>query len=118
MPGYYQIMSYAKQINSIEAKDAKGKALTLTKKADNIWQLVLPKNTPFTLNYTVTAKRNFVAAAVVDTTHAYVVTTAAFLYVPEFLQSPVHVKVKTPWKDVATGLTPVSGKNMNLPHRF
>jgi len=110
MPGYYQIMSYAKQINKIEAKDAKGKLLTLNKKGDNVWQLVLPKNTPFTINYSVTAKRNFVAAAVVDTTHAYVVTTAAFLYIPEFLQSPVHIKVKTPWKDVATGLTPVSGK--------
>ncbi|MFY7825704.1 MAG: M61 family peptidase [Flectobacillus sp.] len=110
MPGYYQIMSYAKQVNTIEAKDAKGKILKLHKKAENIWQLILPKNTPFSIKYSVTAKRNFVAAAIVDSAHAYVVTTAAFLYVPEFLHSPVKIKVKTPWKDVATGLTPVIGK--------
>jgi predicted metalloprotease with PDZ domain len=112
MPGYYQIMNYAKAVENISAKDEKGKVINLKKKNSNTWSMGGIRNKSFTITYDVKADKKFVASSYVDTTHAYLASAGIFLYADGYIYTPVSVKIKSgqPWKNIATGLTPVAGK--------
>jgi predicted metalloprotease with PDZ domain len=112
MPGYYQIMNYSKAVENISARDQQGKAITLKMKNSNTWSLGGMRNKSFTISYDVKADRKFVASSYVDTARAYLASTGIFLYADGYLNTPVSVKIKSgqPWKNIATGLTPVAGK--------
>ncbi len=112
MPGYYQIMDYAKAAEHVSAKNSEGKILPVKNINENSWQIVAAKNKPFVLNYDVKADRQFVANSYVDSAHGYIVPCGAFLYINGYVQTPVSIKVRVinPWAKVATGLDPVTGK--------
>lgn len=116
MPGYYQVMDYAKMVENVSAQDVNGKTIQVEKVNDNTWSMRGIKNKPFSLSYTVKTSRKFVATSYVDSTRAYLVPANTFLYVDGFLGSPVSVSIamNLEWKSVATGLEPVSGK----PYEF
>lgn len=113
MPGYYQIMDYAKAVENVSAKNREGKNLPLKNINENTWQIVLTKNKTFILNYDVKADRQFVANSYVDGDHGYIAPCGAFLYINGYLHTPVsiNVKVVNPWSKIATGLDPVNGKS-------
>ena len=113
MPGYYQIMDYSKNIESISAADKAGKIIPIETINNNTWKLKGIKNKLFTLSYTVKTSRQFVAISYVDSAHAYLIPESTFLYVDGFLQSPAIVKIKMnpQWKHIATGLEPVLNKS-------
>jgi dihydrofolate reductase len=75
MPGYYQLMNYAKAVENISAKDENGKSINLKRVNENTWTIAGAKRKSFTLSYDVKAKKKFVANSIVDATHAYLVTT-------------------------------------------
>ena len=108
MPGYYQIMDYAKDVRAIKATDENGETLTVNQLNENTWK-VSGSAKQVKVNYTVEAKRAFVAVSKVDKEHAYIAPCNTYLYVDGMLNNPVEVNVKLPaqWKDVATGLEPV-----------
>lgn len=114
MPGYYQLMNYAKGVDSFQAKNQQGKALAVNKLADNTWQVVAPRKSAFTLTYQVKTSRKFVANSFIDSAHAYIVPANNFLYVEGMLQLPVQVQVNNSdqpgFKKIATGLDKVPGK--------
>ncbi len=112
MPGYYQIMDYAKAVEGFSAVDNKGKRLVAKNLNDNTWQVVVKKNKPFKLRYKVKADREFVATSYLDSTHAYIVPTGLFFYVNGHINTPVMVKINhgKQWPKIATGLAPVAGK--------
>jgi predicted metalloprotease with PDZ domain len=112
MPGYYQIMNYAKSVENISAKDEKGKVVNLKKKNNNTWSVGGIRNKSFTITYDVKADKKFVANSYVDTTRAYLASAGIFLYADGHLNIPVSIKIKSgqPWKNIATGLEPVAGK--------
>ncbi|MEZ5040127.1 MAG: M61 family peptidase [Saprospiraceae bacterium] len=116
MPGYYQIMDYAKGVENMQAKDTNGKSLPIEKKNDNTWVISGIKNKSFFVSYSIRTKRQFVANSYVDSTHAYLIPENSFLYAKGFLNSPVVVALQfsSKWKNVATGLASVVGK----PHEF
>ena len=111
MPGYYQIMDYAKDVNALTAKDENGKTLTINQMNDNTWKIASASAEKVIVNYTIEAKRPFVAVSKVDEEHAYIAPCNTYLYVDGMLNNAVDVKVDLPteWEDVATGLEPVSG---------
>jgi len=112
MSGYYQIMNYANSVVNISAIDQLGNAIKLKKKSSNMWSGGGIRNKSFTIRYDVKSDRNFVASQYVDTTRAYLASAGIFLYVDGNLNTPLSVKIKSgqPWKNIATGLTPVTGK--------
>ena len=65
MPGYYQIMNYAKAVENFSAKDNKGKDITAKKLNENSWQIVVAKNKTFKptwnqgKNYTISIKTSW-----------------------------------------------------------
>jgi predicted metalloprotease with PDZ domain len=112
MPGYYQIMDYAKSVENILAKDENGKNIAIEKTNDNTWIIHGIKNKSFLISYTIRTNRQFVANSYVDSTHAYLVPENTFLYVDGFLHIPVSVKVRInpEWDKIATGLEPIMGR--------
>ena len=112
MPGYYQIMNYAKAVENFSAKDNKGKDIAVKKLNENSWQIVVAKNKTFKLSYDVKADKRFVANSFLDSTHGYIVSAGLFLYVNGHINTPVSVKIipGNQWNKIATGLDPVAGK--------
>lgn len=113
MPGYYQIMDYAKSVENISAKDQQGKKISIVQSNENTWKLTGAKNKAFTVSYDIKTKRQFVANSYLDSEHAYVICTNTFFYIDGFLNTPVSIKVLTnqPKHIIATGLDKVVGKS-------
>ncbi|WP_431217284.1 M61 family metallopeptidase [Puia sp. P3] len=111
MPGYYQLLDYAKNVQNFRAVGAAGKELGWEKISSNAWRVENPK-TPITVNYDVVATKAFVAQPWLDSTRGYVAPAGVFLYVSGYIHEPVTVEVKpwSGWNKVATGLEPVAGR--------
>lgn len=106
MPGYYQIMDYAKGLENLSAKDDKGKAVTFQRVADNTLRFADIQKKTLVLNYDVVTTRKFVANSYVDSEHAYLIGGNSFFYAEGFLNMPVEIEIgKTPWPNITTGLT-------------
>ena len=110
MPGYYQIMDYAKSLENFAATDQSGKSLVSMRADSNTWRIVVGKQKSFRISYDIKTQRKFVANNYVDSAHAYILPVGAFLYVPGHLNMPVTVQVINKWRNIATGLEPVQGK--------
>lgn len=110
MPGYYQIIDYAKSLEDFTAKDKGGRELVVEHPNSNTWRVVAGKKKPFRISYTIKTQRKFVANNYVDSAHAYIAPTGTFIYIPGQLNTPVTVQVINKWEDIATGLDPVPGK--------
>lgn len=111
MPGYYQIMDYARNVTAISAVDDDGKQVPADRVDDTTWQLIHPGDGPLVVRYDIQTRRKFVAASYVDSSMAYILPAASFLYMKEFMDIPVRVIIEpyTEWTHVATGLEPVPG---------
>jgi predicted metalloprotease with PDZ domain len=110
MPGYYQIMDYAKSVDNIVIRDKSGKEIMFTKPNDNTLRVVARKKS-FSVSYDITTTRQFVATSYVESDHAYFVTAASFFYPDGYINTPVTVEIKNPWSKIATGLEPILGKS-------
>jgi predicted metalloprotease with PDZ domain len=111
MPGYYQIMKYSDAVSDFGAYGEKQKQLEVIKTGKNSWKVVRGRSRSVNINYNVLAGRNFVASNFLDTTHAYIVPAATFMFINGHLNSLVRIKIFPfpGWKDIATGLTRVPG---------
>ncbi len=121
MPGYYQIMDYSKQIDSIWAKDSQGLQIPLKKINGSTWEISGIKNKAFSIGYHIKTAQQFVANSYIDSQHAYIIPAASFLYVDGFIDTPVTVKINAMpgWHKIATGLENAEGKsNLFLAPNF
>jgi predicted metalloprotease with PDZ domain len=112
MPGYYQLMNYAADIENISAHMQQGNTISVIKFNNNTWRLTGIKNKTFVIDYSINTKKKFVANSYVDSAHAYLVATNSFLYVDGYLKIPVSVKIELPrqWNKIATGLSALQNK--------
>jgi len=112
MPGYYQIMDYAKSVENILIRDEKGKDFPFEKTNDNTLHLSGIKSKSVMLSYDVMTTRQFVANSYVDSEHAYLIPANTFFYIDGFLHLPLYVEIgATPWNNIATGLEPTGKRN-------
>ncbi len=116
MPGYYQLMNYANDVENMSAFDENGQKIDLKKVNSNTWRIIGVKNKTFILNYDVKAEKQFVANSFLDDTHGYIVPANNFLYINGMLNLPVSVKIisNPQWNKIATSLEPTSG----MPDEF
>uniref|UniRef100_UPI0040478905 M61 family metallopeptidase n=1 Tax=Polaribacter sp. TaxID=1920175 RepID=UPI0040478905 len=112
MPGYYQLMNYADQLQNMQIKDETGRVISFKNPTKNSWLLENVQNKTIILEYDILTKRKFVATSYVDESHAYIVNANTFLYPEKQIQSPVTVKIipNAAWKDITTGLEKIDGK--------
>lgn len=115
MPGYYQMMNYAENVEHLNCSATDNKEIQIIQPETNKWQIISNKNKEIIVKYTVNATRNFVANCYVDSSHAYLVTTGCLLYPENYINHPVSVKIQKDerWKNIATGLEP-DPKNSDL----
>jgi len=112
MPGYYQLLDYAKNVGNFHATDDNGHELGWTKTDTNTWRVANPAGSKATITYDVTATKAFVALPWLDSTRAYIAPAGVFLYIEGYLKTPVIVEVKpfSGWNTVATGLQATKAK--------
>jgi predicted metalloprotease with PDZ domain len=109
MPGYYQLMDYAKSLQLLTISDEKGKTLPYQHPNDHTFIIPHSKNKTIRIIYNFETSKQFVANSYVDTGRAYIIPANSFLYPENQLNQPVQVDVtlNENWKDIATGLDPV-----------
>ena len=112
MPGYYQLLDYAKNVGNFHAIDGEGRELGWEKTTANAWRVEHAAGSVVTIAYDVTAMKSFVAQPWLDSTRAYIAPAGVFLYIDGYLKQPVTVEVKpwSGWNKVATGLEPIKQK--------
>lgn len=119
MPGYYQIMDYAKSVEHISIRDDKGKDFPFQKINDNTLRISGIRNKSLVFRYDVITTKQFVANSYVDSEHAYLVPASTFLYIDGFLHLPIAVEiVPIPWTTIATGLEPTEKPNQFTAENF
>ena len=101
-PGYYQLMSYARNLGDFAVTD---RGVRWIKPDSATWRLYARKGTPLTINYTIKAEKRFVANPYLGADHAYILPGGVFLYPAGRLAKPVRVHViPAPGWEIATGL--------------
>lgn len=113
MPGYYQIMDYARSVTHLVARGEKGARIACDSIDDHTWRLSGVRNRNYTVWYDVRTKRQFVASPYIDSAHAYILPEGVFLYEDGAISRPVSVKLvfSRDWTKVATGLDAIPGKD-------
>ncbi|MDZ7635681.1 MAG: hypothetical protein U5L72_15115 [Bacteroidales bacterium] len=111
-PGYYWIQNYPKNLSRLEIRDAAGQTRAFRKTSKNAWQVATGGAGSLTASWVVYGNSHSVADPFIDTTHAFIVPAALFLYPAEGLQSPSEVSfdLYPGWTTISTGLDPVPGK--------
>lgn len=109
-PGSYLIREYAKNVEGFTAS-AGGKAVVSDKVSKNTWR-VYTGDDNLTVRYRVYANDLTVRTCFVDIDHAYLTPAGTFMYHDALKAIPLRVVVQPykTWKNVATGLEPVSGE--------
>jgi len=112
MPGYYQLMNYAANVENIIATDHRDNNLSIIRKDSDSW-MILSHGKPFSLNYDVKSERSFVAYNYLDSNHGYIIPASTFMFVEDYLDVPVRITIipNKGWDDIATGLRPCGKKN-------
>jgi predicted metalloprotease with PDZ domain len=111
--GNYQIMEYSDEERNFSANGTFNNDVRVIKVDKNTWSILPGKNTSPSISYDVYSGKKFVARNYLDATHGYVVTAATFMYINGHLDIPVNIKIVPfkGWKDIATGLDRVIGRN-------
>ncbi len=111
-PGYYWIQNYSKNLSHLVVSDAKGKVYPVIKSSKNVWQVITGGSRSLTASWVIYADSHSVADPYIDTTHAYIVPAALFLYPEGAKEQPSEITFDLygGWKTISTGLDPVEGK--------
>lgn len=116
MPGYYQLLDYAKNLSGLRAVNENGTDLPWELTARDAWRVSLNGGHTLTVEYDIFANTQFGAQSWLDTTRGYISPASLFLYPDGYLQNPatLDINLYAGWKNIATGLDTVPGKT----HRF
>lgn len=109
-PGYYWIQNYPKNLSRLEIRDATGRECHFLKTSKNIWKVATGGADKLTASWVIYGNSHSVADAFIDTTHAFIVPAALFLYPEDALAEPSHITLDLypGWTTVSTGLEPVT----------
>jgi len=107
-PGSYLIREYAKNVETVDAKDHKGNLLPIKKVTKNTWELASGKVSNLTISYRVYANELAVRNCYLDEEQGYLNPASVFLFVKGAENQKASLKVELPpdWKQVITALKP------------
>lgn len=109
MPGYYQLLNYARNLSNLRAVDELGRPLPWEKTGSDAWRVSPGKSQSLTIEYDIFANTQFAAQSWLDTTRGFISPAGMFLYPDGYLQNPVTLDIKLypGWSSIATGLDTV-----------
>jgi len=110
-PGSYLVREFARNVESFKASSG-GKALRFEKIRKNAWRIYTGKAKQVSIDYRVYAFEISVRTPFIDDSHAFLSSSAIFMYPDGMLDLPSTVQIKPfkGWEKVSTGLEPVAGK--------
>lgn len=111
MPGYYELMHYARLVSHFQARDGAGRALGWEQVTPDTWRVVAARAPEVVVSYDVAASRPFAADNSIDNDQAFIAPPGMFLYIAGELARPAEVTIQLPagWQRIATGLAPLPG---------
>ena len=112
MPGYYQLLNYADNVENFNVSTSSGKPLSWEKNSRNGWKVKTEKSPLLIISYDVKATSSFIASNYIDENRGFIAPPGLFLYPTGFINHPVTVKIEpyANWTTVATGLEMVKNK--------
>ncbi|WP_242928308.1 M61 family metallopeptidase [Pontibacter vulgaris] len=116
-PGSYLVREFAKNVESFEASDKAGKALSAQKINKNTWRVYSNKADVVRVKYKVYAFELTVRTSFLDASHGYVNGTSMFMY-PDGYQKENGTLVVKPykgWNKVSTGLKSTGNFTYTFP---
>lgn len=115
-PGSYLIREYAKNVESVTAKDEKGNGLYIRKTAKNVWESKYGDIKKLIVSYKVYAFELAVRNCYLDGEQGYLNPASVFLYVKGGENKKARLKIETPsnWNQVITALKPLGEKEFEI----
>jgi predicted metalloprotease with PDZ domain len=109
-PGYYWIQNYPKNLSRLEITDGSGRECPIRKTSKNVWKVATGGSGTLEASWVIYGNSHSVADAFIDSTHAFIVPAALFLYPENGLSLPSEVtfELYPGWTTVSTGLEPVT----------
>jgi predicted metalloprotease with PDZ domain len=114
-PGSYLIREYARHVEGFKAASG-SQPLRAEKVSKNTWRVYTKNANKVTVNYKVYAYELTVRTSFLDKSHGYINGASVFMYVDKKLNLPSVLTVKPykEWKEITTGLKPVSNNKWVL----
>lgn len=115
MPGYYQVLNYANDVQHLKVSDLKGNLIKWEKANHNTWRVYANGASALKINYEVKTTRSFVATNYINADRAFIAPTGTFLHIANKINVPVtvHITPFTGWTKIATGLEKIKGKEFS-----
>lgn len=112
-PGSYLVREYAKNVESVTAKNADGTDLPVRKTSKNTWRIHSNNSDQVVFSYRIYGFEVSVRTNYIDDSHAFLSPAGTFMYVDGLLDHPAEVTIipHENWSKVSTGLDAVPGKN-------
>jgi len=110
-PGYYQRLDFANSVENFQVMDDSKQVTGWRKMPGNAWR-VNNRSGSLVISYDVRTSRPFVGTPYLDEERGYILPAGVFLYPEGEINHSVTLSVKPylTWRNVATGLDSVSGK--------
>jgi predicted metalloprotease with PDZ domain len=107
-PGSYLIREFAKNVEGFSAKSDK-QNLRYEKISKNTWRVYSENANTITVSYRVYAFEASVRTSLIDDSHAFLVGSNVFMFVPALTRQPLTVSIKpfSAWKEISTGMEAV-----------
>jgi len=115
MPGYYQVLNYAEDVQNLMVSDTKGNPIKWEKANHNTLRVYTNGVANLKINYDIKTSRSFVATNYVDPERAFIAPTGLFMHVADKINTPItiHLKPFGGWSKVATGLEKIKGREFS-----
>jgi len=115
-PGSYLVREYARNIESFQANDEKGRTLNASKTNKNTWQITQDKAGKVFIRYAVYSFELSVRTCYLDDTYGYISGAGLFMYVANHLDLPAEVQIFPPshWQKVSTALPAIRGQSFRF----
>jgi len=117
-PGSYLIREYAKNVERFRSTDINGNVIPFQKIAKNTWRIPSEALDRIEVIYSVYGFEVSVRTNFFDSDHAFIVPTATFLHIADYINIPsrIKIKLKDSWKKISTGLEEIEKDTFYAPN--
>jgi len=117
-PGSYLIREYAKHVERFKPVDTNGIPITFRKISKNTWRVTTDALDQIDICYAVYGFEVSVRTNFFDSDHAFIVPTATFLYMDDYINIPSSITIvpKEAWKNISTGLEQLTQHTFHAPN--
>jgi predicted metalloprotease with PDZ domain len=92
-PGSYLVREFARNVEGLEASNDLGQKISVVKVSKNGWKIHPCRGATIQVKYRIYANELSVRTSHIDESHAYINAASVFMYVKNYKQLPISVKI-------------------------